>query len=105
MDQHGVSKGLSQKAAQKAILETAITRVVLPIPILVGSPLLLLAAEKAFPIVKSNPRVRIGAQALFVSSTFLLGLPISLSLFDQRGEIDLEVCGLGEGVGYYNKGL
>mmetsp|Transcript_15651 Transcript_15651/g.33790 ORF Transcript_15651/g.33790 Transcript_15651/m.33790 type:complete len:277 (-) Transcript_15651:971-1801(-) len=110
-DQSGNALGESVVAAKKALLETSISRVVLPVPILVISPLVMLSAEKVFPWVKSNPRVRIPVQAAIVSCTFLFGLPFSLSLFRDRGEI--EVSNLEPNIqnrttfqhAYYNKGL
>lgn len=114
-DEAGKYLGHSVVAAKKALTETAVSRVVLPMPILVLSPLLLLAAEKLVPAIQNRPGLRMAAQASFVSLTFLVGLPVSLSLFRDHGDIqfrDLEPELQDKCVGFrpedkvfYNKGL
>ncbi|GBG27910.1 Sideroflexin-5 [Hondaea fermentalgiana] len=112
-DEVGKELGQSVMAAKKALAETAVTRVVLPVPILVLSPLLLMATEKLIPAVKQKPGLRIAAQATLVSCCFMLGLPLSLSLFRERGTLaisDLEPelrakCPSPQGEVYYSKGL
>lgn len=109
----GEKLGVSVEAAKKALAETAISRVVLPIPILVGSPLLLIACEKAFPKLLQKPAVRIAAQTSICSIMFAIGLPFSLALFKSMGEIPKEELEPAirqkmqstDRFAYYNKGL
>lgn len=113
----GKPYGKSLVAANKAIRETAISRVFLPIPILVLSPVMMLGIERAFPRVARVPRLRIPVQAAVITNNFLLGLPISLSLFEQEGqvavkdlELDIQKRLTMEGIDQpqylsYNKGL
>lgn len=117
VDEAGQVVGRSVAAAQKALAETALTRVLLPVPVLVCSPLLMLAIERSFPALTRRPAAKVAVQASVVTLTFLFGLPLSLSIFRERGEIlvrDLEPS-LAEQVAslrdppiqrlHYNKGL
>mmetsp|Transcript_7907 Transcript_7907/g.10032 ORF Transcript_7907/g.10032 Transcript_7907/m.10032 type:complete len:231 (+) Transcript_7907:75-767(+) len=79
--------GSSVVAAKKALMETTISRVVLPIPILVFTPMIMLKAEKHFPAIKTSPRIGLPLQLAVATSMFLMGLPISLALFEQEGTI------------------
>jgi len=106
--------GTSVRAAEQALLETAISRVVLPIPILVLSPILMMGLEKALPNLLKRTMVRVSFQAAICSLTFGLGLPISLALFRDRAEIPIaklepalqrRVLELGAQNAFYNKGL
>jgi len=109
----GKALGQSVEAARKALFETAVTRVVLPVPILVMSPMLLMVSEKVFPVIKTAAAIRIPLQSSFVTLTFLLGLPLSLAMFQEIGEIQVsslepnirDAAGSSEGIVFYNKGL
>ena len=67
MSSDGQVLGVSQTAAQKAIAETALTRVLLPVPILVFSPLMLLGVERMLPIVRKSRGLGVAVQV----NTFL----------------------------------
>eukprot|EP00123_Amoebidium_parasiticum_P006110 comp17160_c0_seq1/m.15995 comp17160_c0_seq1/g.15995 ORF comp17160_c0_seq1/g.15995 comp17160_c0_seq1/m.15995 type:complete len:333 (-) comp17160_c0_seq1:94-1092(-) len=111
----GTPLGVSQAAAKKALTETAMTRVVLPIPLLLGPPLLMMALEKT-PIFKSMPKARLPVQAAICTAAFVVGLPFAIALFPQEGsmpvtELEPRFAGAVDASGrkvetvVYNKGL
>jgi len=81
--------GVSKVAAWHAVRDTSITRVILPMPNLIIAPILITALERT-KFIRKNPRIFIPAQAAIVSLVFLFGLPFSLSLFEQMGEISVQ---------------
>jgi hypothetical protein len=110
-DEGGNVLGTSKKAAMQAVQDTAITRVFLPSQILLVAPLM----GKALTHLVKAPRLALPIEFLSVVTCFGYGLPLSMSLFKERGEMtagDLEPetrAGL-QGVKdtdtvYYNKGL
>lgn len=113
LDAQGNKLGSSVSAAKKALSETAVSRVVLPVPILVFSPLILMGLERLAPKALQNPPVRIAAQASIGFTMFAIGLPLSLALFKHTGEVargDLEPelaekLPPGQNIAFYNKGL
>lgn len=112
VDEDGVLVGVSKRAAKKALVETAVTRVLLPIPVLVLSPLLMVGVERAMPAVLTRTALRIAIQSAVVTATFMCGLPLSMAVFKQTGELvaeDVEKVSSYPNeipeIVYYNKGL
>ncbi|XP_015479174.2 sideroflexin-5 [Parus major] len=87
LDDNGNIVGSSRVAAKHALLETALTRVVLPMPILVLPPIIMSVLEKT-SLLRSRPRMILPVQSLVCLAAFGLALPLAISLFPQMSEIE-----------------
>ncbi|KAJ6658579.1 hypothetical protein lerEdw1_019967 [Lerista edwardsae] len=87
LDGDGNIVGSSRIAARHALLETAFTRVVLPMPILVLPPIIMSLLEKT-ALLRCRPRMLLPAQSLVCLAAFGLALPLAISLFPQMSEIE-----------------
>nr|XP_056711391.1 sideroflexin-5 isoform X2 [Euleptes europaea] len=87
LDSNGNVVGSSRIAAKHALLETALTRVVLPMPILVLPPIIVSLLEKT-AFLRSCPRMVLPVQSLVCLAAFSLALPLAISLFPQMSEIE-----------------
>ncbi|XP_066041214.1 sideroflexin-5 isoform X4 [Chamaea fasciata] len=87
LDNNGNIVGSSRVAAKHALLETALTRVVLPMPILVLPPIIMSVLEKT-SLLRSRPRMVLPVQSLVCLAAFGLALPLAISLFPQMSEIE-----------------
>ncbi|KAL2098765.1 hypothetical protein ACEWY4_005245 [Coilia grayii] len=110
LDDQGKVVGTSQVAARHAILETAITRVVLPMPILVLPPIVMTFLER-LPLLQRRPRLVLPVHSLVCLAAFSLALPLAISLFPQQSQIHVsqlepEIAAATDcEVVTYNKGL
>ncbi|NXE28654.1 SFXN5 protein, partial [Ardeotis kori] len=86
LDNNGNVVGSSRIAAKHALLETALTRVVLPMPILVLPPIIMSILEKT-SLLRSRPRMILPVQSLVCLAAFGLALPLAISLFPQMSEV------------------
>ncbi|XP_067835306.1 sideroflexin-5-like [Heptranchias perlo] len=110
LDTDGNVIGSSRVAARHALMETAVSRIVLPIPILVLPPIIMSLLEKTW-ILKARPRLALPLQSLVCLAAFGFALPIAISLFPQMSEIEtskleteIKSATSGKSV-FYNKGL
>uniref|UniRef100_A0A2I3RQ24 Sideroflexin 5 n=1 Tax=Pan troglodytes TaxID=9598 RepID=A0A2I3RQ24_PANTR len=87
LDSDGNLVGSSKIAARHALLETALTRVVLPMPILVLPPIVMSMLEKT-ALLQARPRLLLPVQSLVCLAAFGLALPLAISLFPQMSEIE-----------------
>ncbi|XP_041283561.1 sideroflexin-5 isoform X7 [Onychostruthus taczanowskii] len=87
LDNNGNIVGSSRVAAKHALLETALTRVVLPMPILVLPPIIMSVLEKTW-LLRARPRMLLPVQSLVCLAAFGLALPLAISLFPQMSEIE-----------------
>ncbi|XP_020856757.1 sideroflexin-5 isoform X2 [Phascolarctos cinereus] len=87
LDGDGNIVGSSRIAARHALIETALTRVVLPMPILVLPPIIMSVLEKTF-LLQSRPRLLLPVQSFVCLAAFGLALPLAISLFPQMSEIE-----------------
>ncbi|XP_028902319.1 sideroflexin-5 isoform X4 [Ornithorhynchus anatinus] len=87
LDGDGNLVGSSRIAAKHALMETALTRVVLPMPILVLPPIIMTALEKT-SLLQSRPRLLLPVQSVVCLAAFGLALPLAISLFPQMSEIE-----------------
>nr|XP_011711882.1 sideroflexin-5 isoform X1 [Macaca nemestrina] len=87
LDSDGNLVGSSKIAARHALLETALTRVVLPMPILVLPPIIMSMLEKT-SLLQARPRLLLPVQSLVCLAAFGLALPLAISLFPQMSEIE-----------------
>ncbi|RXM33421.1 Sideroflexin-5 [Acipenser ruthenus] len=110
LDSSGNVVGSSRVAAKHALMETAVTRVVLPMPILVLPPIIMSFLEK-LPLLQSRRRLVLPVHSLVCLATFGLALPLAISLFPQMSEIEVselepEIAALtNDKTVIYNKGL
>uniref|UniRef100_A0A671W3A6 Sideroflexin 5a n=1 Tax=Sparus aurata TaxID=8175 RepID=A0A671W3A6_SPAAU len=86
LDDNGNVVGTSKVAARHALLETALTRMVLPMPILVLPPLIMTALEK-LPLLQRHRRLVLPVHSLVVLAAFGLALPLAISLFPQMSQV------------------
>ncbi|KAL9852401.1 sideroflexin-5 [Geothlypis trichas] len=100
LDTNGNIVGSSRVAAKHALLETALTRVVLPMPILVLPPIIMSVLEKTW-LLRCRPRMLLPVQSLVCLAAFGLALPLAISLFPQMSE----VSGVWGSQGVTNHGL
>ncbi|NXE17577.1 SFXN4 protein, partial [Ardeotis kori] len=109
MDRNGKVVGVSQKAGEKAVKETALSRAVL-----FGTTFFLPAVLTHFverTKFAKNPRTLAAVRMLFITSILTGMLPVSLSMFPQCGEIkraDLEpeiLSSTEETELFYNRGI
>uniref|UniRef100_A0A8C5NS74 Sideroflexin 5 n=1 Tax=Junco hyemalis TaxID=40217 RepID=A0A8C5NS74_JUNHY len=94
LDTNGNIVGSSRVAAKHALLETALTRVVLPMPILVLPPIIMSVLEKNFPQIHPKPS--------------LVQFPLLLSLFPgiETSQLEPEIAmATTSKTVVYNKGL
>ncbi|XP_028852399.1 sideroflexin-5a isoform X2 [Denticeps clupeoides] len=110
MDEEGRVVGISRIAARHALVETALTRVVLPMPILVLPPIVMALLER-LPLLQRNRRLVLPVHALVCLSAFSLALPVAISLFPQQSqirtsEVEPEIAAATDcKILTYNKGL
>ncbi|XP_072532981.1 sideroflexin-5a isoform X1 [Salminus brasiliensis] len=86
LDEDGNVVGTSKLAARQALLETAVTRVVLPMPILVLPPMLMTMLER-LPLLQRHSRLVLPVHSLVCLGAFSLALPLAISLFPQNSQI------------------
>lgn len=108
-DQNNVV-GTSKIAAKRALTETAITRVVLPIPILIFPPIIMSVLERS-KYLTYNRGMRIFWHSIVVTACFAIALPHAIALFPQNSQINVNELEdefkdkTDQTVLYYNKGL
>lgn len=88
LDNNGNVVGTSRIAARYALLETALTRVVLPMPILVLPPTIMAFLER-LPLLQRNHRMVLPVHSLVCLAAFSLALPLAIGLFPQMAQIDV----------------
>ena len=114
-DESGEEMGISKKSAEKAVMQTSLSRLILSAPTFIIPGLSMFLLDKFGLMPKSRvPRtiVELGV----ITLALYVALPVSVSLFPQRGEIEAneiepEFRELRNSRGqivtryYYNKGL
>ncbi|XP_038554862.1 sideroflexin-5b isoform X1 [Micropterus salmoides] len=88
LDDNGNVVGSSKIAARHAIIETAFTRVVLPMPIFVLPPIIMSYLER-LRFLQSNRRLLLPIHSVVCLITFGLSLPVAISLFPQMSQIEV----------------
>ncbi|XP_030594950.1 sideroflexin-5b [Archocentrus centrarchus] len=88
LDNNGNVVGSSKIAARHAIMETAFTRVVLPMPIFVLPPIIMSYLER-LRFLQSNRKLLLPIHSVVCLVTFGLSLPVAISLFPQMSQIEV----------------
>ncbi|XP_068596393.1 sideroflexin-5b [Brachionichthys hirsutus] len=88
MDNNGNVVGSSKIAARHAIMETAFTRMVLPMPVFVLPPIIMSYLER-LRFLQSNRRLMFPIHSVVCLVTFALSLPVAISLFPQMSQIEV----------------
>jgi len=112
-DANGDVVGVSQIAAKKALTETALTRMILPAPILILPPIIFGFIEKTRVYKRYSGRLFIPVQTVLAALSFGLALPSCIALFPalspiNKSELEPELqakCKPEDSILYYNKGL
>ncbi|CAL8274081.1 unnamed protein product [Merluccius merluccius] len=86
LDDQGIVVGTSKMAAKRALFETALTRVVLPMPILLLPPIVMAMLER-LPVLRRRPGLVLPVHSLVCLAAFSLALPLAISLFPQMSQI------------------
>ncbi|XP_032403154.1 sideroflexin-5a isoform X3 [Xiphophorus hellerii] len=86
LDDSGKVVGTSKIAARHALLETALTRVVMPMPIMVLPPMVMAVLEK-LPLLQRRRRLVLPVHSLVCLAAFGFALPLAISLFPQMSQI------------------
>jgi hypothetical protein len=87
LDDQGEVIGISKKSAEKAVIQTSLSRIILSAPTFIIPGLSMFLLDKAGLIPKSRiPKTIL--ELTVISFALYLALPLSVSLFPQRGEID-----------------
>uniref|UniRef100_A0A3B4D0V9 Sidoreflexin n=1 Tax=Pygocentrus nattereri TaxID=42514 RepID=A0A3B4D0V9_PYGNA len=86
LDSNGNVVGSSRIAAKHALMETAFTRVVLPLPIFVLPPIIMAFLEKR-PLLQAHRWLMLPVHSLVCLAVFGLSLPLAISLFPQMSEV------------------
>ncbi|KAI7801761.1 sideroflexin-5b [Triplophysa rosa] len=87
LDSNGNVVGSSRIAAKHALIETAVTRVALPLPIFVLPPIIMAFLEK-LPLMQAHRRMMLPVHSLVCLAVFGLSLPLAISLFPQMSQIE-----------------
>ncbi|XP_068708837.1 sideroflexin-5-like isoform X2 [Montipora foliosa] len=109
-DKEGHVVGTSKIAARKAVSETTLTRVLLPLPVLVIPPFAMQVLERT-KFLMSRPKLYFPVQVLVCVAAFGFGLPLAIALFPQTTQVSPSVLepeiqmNTKETTLYYNKGL
>lgn len=102
---------VSQVAARKALHETALTRLFLPMPILLIPPAVMSVVEKKKWYAKRSFGFALAFQASVVLTSFFIALPLAIALFPQISKVEVDQlepevrAKTDEKFLYYNKGL
>ncbi|XP_076005363.1 sideroflexin-5b [Genypterus blacodes] len=88
LDNNGNVVGSSRIAARHAIMETAFTRVILPMPIFVLPPIIMSYLER-LRFLQSNRRLMLPIHSFVCLVTFGLSLPLAISLFPQMSQLEV----------------
>ncbi|KAA0709540.1 Sideroflexin-5 [Triplophysa tibetana] len=86
LDSNGNVVGSSRIAAKHALIETAVTRVALPLPIFVLPPIIMAFLEK-LPLMQAHRRMMLPVHSLVCLVVFGLSLPLAISLFPQMSQV------------------
>uniref|UniRef100_A0A8C6NHV4 Sidoreflexin n=1 Tax=Nothobranchius furzeri TaxID=105023 RepID=A0A8C6NHV4_NOTFU len=90
LDNNSNVVGSSKIAARHAIMETALTRVVLPMPIFVLPPIIMSYLERwVLRFLQRNRRLLLPIHSVVCLITFGLSLPVAISLFPQMSQIEV----------------
>jgi tricarboxylate carrier len=110
MDKTGRVVGNSKLAAKNALQDMAVTRMVLPVPLLLFPSISMGFIEKT-AFLKRNPRLSMPINILLCTLSFFVTLPATLAIFPQMSEIKTENLeeeirkNCSDETLFYNKGL
>eukprot|EP00922_Rhytidocystis_sp_ex-Travisia-forbesii_P070410 GHVS01105176.1.p1 GENE.GHVS01105176.1~~GHVS01105176.1.p1 ORF type:complete len:353 (-),score=42.29 GHVS01105176.1:149-1114(-) len=78
--------GVSKVAAKQALMQTAISRIVLPIPILALPPPILALCYR-LPAVKASRVLKVAAELTVLTAGLWIGLPCAVGIFPQMASL------------------
>lgn len=86
-DEHGNLVGRSPAAGKICLSQVALTRVILPVPILILPPLVMHFVGKR-PLLASNPRLKMLTELLVISGAIWGALPFAIATFPQTMSVE-----------------
>lgn len=86
LDKSGKVVGSSQLAAKKALKEMAISRALLPVPLLTIPPIIMSMFEKTSAL-KKNPRLHMPINLVVCTICFFYALPATIAIFPQMSTV------------------
>lgn len=105
----GTSAGVSHIAARHAIAYTALSRLILPIPVFIFPPVGILFIEKTSNLLKRFPKTRLPATVALSSLGLYVGAPFAVAAFPQRLSLPTDKlesgCKPSGDLVFFNKGL
>lgn len=88
-DQHNNLVGISRAAGYEALRQTAVTRVVLPVPILIVPPIIMKGIDST-SWMKNNIKYRTPVYLTVITGCLWAALPLAIALFPQTASIDVD---------------
>lgn len=110
LDKDNKVVGTSKLAAKKALQETAITRCLLPIPLLTIPNIVMSGLERT-KMLKANPKLYMPINLFICTVSFLFALPATIAVFPQMSKVEVSELEpelrekANDKFVYYNKGL
>jgi len=81
--------GISKVAGYEGVKMTALTRLLLPVPILIAPPVIMKAIEST-GVLQNRPKLRIPVFLTVITGCLWAALPLAIALFPQTAEIDVK---------------
>jgi len=88
-DQYGKELGKSKNAGLNALQQVAVTRAVLPLPVLIFPPIIMSWLEQR-KFMQGNPKLKTPAELVVISAMLWAGLPLAIALFPQQSELSVK---------------
>ncbi|PFH34752.1 tricarboxylate carrier protein [Besnoitia besnoiti] len=82
--------GVSKNAALQAVVQTAISRVVLPLPVLLLPYPIMSVFNALLPITRTNAFLKVGMELSVIFGCLCVGLPLAVGMFPEYGEMDVK---------------
>ncbi|CBZ51644.1 putative tricarboxylate carrier [Neospora caninum Liverpool] len=82
--------GISKKAATQAVVQTGVSRVVLPVPALLLPYPVMSVFNALLPITRTNAFVRVGMELSVIFGCLFVGLPLAVGMFPEYSEMDVK---------------
>lgn len=92
-DSEGNERGVSVAAGRHGLAQVALTRIALPVPILLLPPFILDAAEASRALgsaMRRSTAVRLGVQLTVIGTFLQCALPFAVALFPQEASLPAE---------------
>ncbi|PHJ18491.1 tricarboxylate carrier protein [Cystoisospora suis] len=82
--------GISRKAATQAVIQTAISRVVLPLPVLLLPYPVMSVFNVLLPLTRTNTFIKVGMELSVIFGCLCVGLPLAVGMFPEYSEMSVK---------------